>query len=174
MSVKHIGTTVAALTLGLALIASTPAGAAPTSTSAVAIETAIDSSVITVARQQGNPTFRAQQAPNFRAQRAPNFRAQRAPNFRAQRAPNFRAQRTPGLRPGLRTGAPRLGRTAHIRSGWFRPGRRLWVYPFFGAGLLALTLAPGWYWGDYYDDCLRWIIPCPGCAPVLVDLCEPY
>jgi hypothetical protein len=57
---------------------------------------------------------------------------------------------------------------------WWHPGRRLWVYPAIGAAAIAITLAPGWYWGDYYDECLRWVYPCPGCAPALIDLCEPY
>jgi hypothetical protein len=68
----------------------------------------------------------------------------------------------------------RAARVARIRRGWFRPGRRLWVLPALGAAAVALTLAPGWYWGDYYDDCHRWIVPCPGCAPQLVNLCEDY
>ena len=76
---------------------------------------------------------------------------------------------TPFTGPGLR-----LNRTARLRSNFFRPGRRLWLIPALGAAAVALTLAPGWYWGDYYDECHRWIVPCPGCAPQLFDLCSEY
>ena len=151
MSVKHIGTTAAALTLGLVLIASAPAGAAPFGTVAAEIDAAIDSSVIQVARR--GPVV---------VRRGPVV-LRRGPVV-LRRGPVV-LRRGPGVR---------IGRVARIRPGFFRPGRRLWVYPALGAGLLALTLAPGWYWGDYYDDCQRWIVPCPGCAPALVDLCEQY
>ena len=79
------------------------------------------------------------------------------------------------LRRGPILRAPLPGvRVARIRRGFFRPGRSLWVLPALGAAAIALTLAPGWYWGDYYDDCHRWIVPCPGCAPQLYDLCSDY
>jgi hypothetical protein len=53
----------------------------------------------------------------------------------------------------------------------WRPGFFFYALPALGAAAVGLTLAPGWYWGEYIDDCNRWIVPCPGCAPVVVDLC---
>jgi hypothetical protein len=96
------------------------------------------------------------------------------PSQRAfQRGPNLRARAfAPG--PGARPFNRDLRRHAVVRGGWWRPGRRFWAYSAVGASLVAFTLAPGWYWGSYYDECLRYIYPCPGCEPVLVDLCEPY
>ena len=183
MSVKHIGTAAAALTLGLALVASAPAGAASLGTVAAEINAAINSSVIQVAKKNGGPG-----GPGIVRQRtspgSPGIVRQRSfpgsPGIVRQRtgpgSPGIVRQRSFPGSPGiaLRRSGPQLGRVASIRSGFFHPGRRLWVYPALGAGLIALTLAPGWYWGDYYDDCMRWIVPCQGCAPVLVDLCEPY
>ena len=167
MSVKHIGTTAAAAMFGLALLASSPASAAPLGTVAAEIDAAIDSPAITVARR--GP------APGAAIRRGPGPVIRRGPVV-VRRGPAIIRRGPVVLRrgPGIIRGGPRIGRVARIRPGFFRPGRRLWVYPALGAGLLALTLAPGWYWGDYYDECRRWIIPCPGCAPALVDLCESY
>jgi hypothetical protein len=148
MQLGSIGAAAAALTLGFALLA-TPATAAPISSGAAII--APDSPVISVARKG--------------VRRGPVII--RGPIIR--RGPVVIRRGPVIVGPGVR-----LGRVAQIRRGWFVPGRRIWVLPAIGAAAVALTLAPGWYWGAYQDDCHRWIIPCPGCAPRLVDLCAPY
>jgi len=140
---SYIGTTAAALTLGLALVTAGPAAAAPVGSSTAIVNS--PSAVIPVARRG----------------------IRRGVVIVPRRGLVLRRGFTP--RVGLRA-----ARVARIRRGWFRPGRRLWVLPALGAAAIALTLAPGSYWGDYYDDCHRWIVPCPGCAPQLYDLCAEY
>jgi hypothetical protein len=84
------------------------------------------------------------------------------------------ARRGPRFVPRVFPRGPRIFPGPRIRPGFFIPGRRIWVLPALGAAAIALTLGPGWYWGEYYDECHRWIVPCAGCAPRLVNLCGRY
>ena len=171
MSVKYFGTTAAALTLGLALIASAPASAAPIGTIAADIESAIDSSVIQVARRgPPQPGLRPGVRPGLRPGIRPGIRPGLRPGIRPGLRPGIRPGLRPGIRPGFRPGI-RPGFRPGLRRGW-GPGFFFYGLPALGAAAVGITLSRGWYWGEYIDECRRWIVPCRGCAPAVVDLCE--